>query len=183
VFSVQWSAAGAPTIVPVGPETALVVQGRDTADGRGRVLGTDSEATDLSLVLDVSEPIAEPAVPPAIDPPTDPEPRAIPEGPDRSDGPAAVPVGSPAGRAIDAALDELAPGAAPVHPEDGAAGAVVAVERVRIDGPARPGESPREPGLWPSRLAAILLSAGWFGRGVGPGRAGTARIGRRRPGR
>ncbi len=70
-----------------------------------------SEATDLSSALDVSEPSTEPPGLPATDPPIDPEPRAILEGPDGADGPAAV----PAGWAIDAAVDELAPGAGPAR--------------------------------------------------------------------
>jgi streptogramin lyase len=163
VVSGQWSAAGGPAGSPVGPETTLVVQGTDPADGRGRVIRIDPEATDLSLALDVSEPIAEPPGLPATNPPIDPEPRAIPEGPDRTDGPAAIPVGSPAGRVIDAALDELTSAAGPMLAGDSIAVAPVAFERVRPEGPSRRAGSPGERRDWPSRLAAILLAASWFG--------------------
>jgi hypothetical protein len=177
VVSGQWTAAGGPAGSPVGPETTLVIQGTDPAGGRGRAIRIDSEATNLSPVLDVSEPIAGPPVSPAVDPPADPEPRVIPDATGRIDGPAALPNGSPAVRAIDAALDELASGAGPKR----AADAPVAVRRVRREETLPPPHPPHEAASWPSRLAAILLAAGWWAQPLPAVRMRLA--GRGRPGR
>jgi hypothetical protein len=57
------------------------------------------------------------------------------------------------------------------------------VERVSRDEIMRQPDSRHEAASWPSRLAMILLAAGWFDQGIGPQRAGTPRTGRRRPGR
>jgi hypothetical protein len=59
----------------------------------------------------------------------------------------------------------------------------VAVERVRPEETRPQRDLPHEAASWPSRLAAILLAAGWFGQGIGPERAGTQRTARRRLGR
>ncbi len=138
----------------------------------------DLEATDPAPALELTGPAAEPSARPAAEPPVGAEPRAIPDGTDRADGPAAIPVGSPAGSVIEAALDELTSAAAPVGGRsggwfavpvlagDGIEEAPLMMQRGRRDGPAPRPESPREANSWTSRLAGLLLVAGWWGQGV-----------------
>jgi hypothetical protein len=181
----QWPAAGVPTSLQVGPAASLATQGTDPEGRRGRMVRIDSEASEPSPALDLPEPADEVSVRPTADPRIGSERRAIPDETDRTDGPAGIPSGLRAERTIDAALDELAsdggpargwPGewvGVPALAGDGVADAAPVAGLVRRDGPLPPSIPHRQAISWPSRLAVVLLAAGWWGQGV---RASAARI-------
>jgi hypothetical protein len=70
--------------------------------------------------------------------------------------------------------------AVPVLAGGGVEGALSMAERVRRDAAAPRPEPSREAGAWPSRLAGLLLVAGWWGQDIGPVRARSPRTGGRR---
>jgi hypothetical protein len=137
----------------------------DSEGRQTRLTWIRSESTALSPDLDLTEQVAQPTVPPThepsvpsgAEPPNRSEPRAASDGTDRTAETVPVPIGFRAGPAIDAALDELASGARPRR----AADAPLAVSRVPREETLPQPNSLHEATSWPSRLAAILLAAGW----------------------